>query len=105
MMVGFLGLLLMVGTGVGASAGAFVAHRRAESAADLAALAAAGAVVRGVEPCGEAERIAAANGGELRGCEPDREAVVVEVVVPGPRAFGRVTELVGRARAGPASAG
>lgn len=98
----FLGLLLMVGAATGAVTGAFVAHRRAEAAADLAALAAARAGGAGGETCVEGARVAAANGATLRRCVVDGAEVEVEVVVPGPRWLGRHAELVGRARAGPA---
>ncbi len=100
MVVAFLGLLLVIGAGTGAVAGVFVAHRRAESAADLAALAAARQLVRGGDPCPAAARIAGENGAKLEACHRDGTTVVVEVVVPGPTWLGSTPVVVGRARAG-----
>lgn len=58
------------------------ARQRAETAADLAALAGASAQVRGLDPCGPAGRVAHAQGARLVGCAPEPAAVgvVVEVV-------------------------
>lgn len=63
---------------------AVVARQRAENAADLAALAAASAQVRGEEPCAAASRVARAQGARLVHCVPESGAVrlVVEVVAP-----------------------
>ncbi len=47
---------------------AVLARHRAESGADLAALAAAVAVGTGGRPCASAARVAAGNGGRLRRC-------------------------------------
>lgn len=82
--------------------GILVDHRRAEAAADLAALAGAAALRDGADGCAAAERLARANGAVLAGCEVALETVLVEVVVD-----TGFAELVGtitaRARAGPAS--
>lgn len=83
--------------------GAVVARHRAGSAADLAALAAAGrAVLADPGACAVAEEVAAANGAVLERCTVRAGAVVeVEVAVPfrlGP--LGR-RDAAGRARAGP----
>jgi secretion/DNA translocation related TadE-like protein len=56
-------------------------RHRARAAADLAAVAAAQAWVRGGAPCGVAADLAAANGGRLRRCVVDSDAVGVAVEV------------------------
>jgi secretion/DNA translocation related TadE-like protein len=61
--------LLLVVAGVLTVRGlAVVARTRAETSADLAALAAAGQIGLGGDPCAAAGRIAARNGAQLRGC-------------------------------------
>lgn len=85
-------------------AGAYVAHRRAASAADLSALAAADAL-RGLaqgQPCQVAERIAEQNGAQLRACTiPERpESVDVRVAVPVTGPFAAVGDAIGTSRAG-----
>ncbi len=74
--VACLSVLLLVGAALGVVAAMVHAHRVAQSAADLAALAAASAVGRGGDACAAAGRIAAANGAGLDG-------------VPGVRPRGR----------------
>lgn len=97
------GVLAVVGLAVVLLAAAVVARHRAGSAADLAALAAAGRAVRGdPDPCVAAGEIAAANGASLDECVVEDRAVVrVRVSVPvelGPVGERRATA---RARAGP----
>lgn len=99
--VALLGLILLVGVALGVAAAMVVDHRRAQAAADLAALAGATAHQRGEDGCGAAGRVAVANGGTLGGCRVEGDAVVVEVRVTGPRWLGQVADLSGRARAGP----
>ncbi|MFF2142049.1 Rv3654c family TadE-like protein [Kitasatospora sp. NPDC058190] len=105
--------LAMLGTAVFAATiavGAVVAARhRAESAADLAALAAADRLL--LEPdggCGRAAGIAAAQGAGLVSCSVDRSADAVEVVAEVPVGGLPVHLPVGparaRARAGPVRA-
>ena len=81
---------------------AVTCRHRAESAADLAALAAALHVPDGpVDACAVGARIAARNGGSLRGCEVVGEEV--EIVVSRRLSLGSLggfTTVV-RARAGP----
>ncbi|MDQ2848894.1 MAG: flp pilus-assembly TadE/G-like family protein [Actinomycetota bacterium] len=82
-------------------AGAVIARHRAESAADLAALAGAAKVLTGQQSaCSAAASIAAANGAALQDCEliglDLRVTVRVDAVV-GP--IGGAA--IGRARAGP----
>lgn len=106
LVVAMTGVLLLVGAATGVVAAIFVAHRQAQAAADLAALAGATAIaVRdGRDPCGQAAGVAAANGATLSSCAVEGEDVVVEVVVTGPRWLGQDEDLTGRARAGPADA-
>jgi len=101
LVVGCIGLLLLLGAALAVVGAMVTAHRQAQAAADLAALAGAAAVVGG-DPCGEATAVAAANGASLAACAVEGRDVVVEVVVPGPRWLGADGDLTGRARAGPA---
>jgi secretion/DNA translocation related TadE-like protein len=81
---------------------ATIARHRAEGAADLAALAAAGVVRRGTGPaCDLARLVAERMATRLVGCRFDREDALVEVsaLAPGvPLSFGSPGA---RARAGP----
>lgn len=107
--------ILLVAGLLGLLAGALLAHARAQGAADLAALAAAGRLQRqsllaaadgstsggsvGVDgtPCALAETVADRNGARLGGCEAGPgNTVTLTVAVDGP--IGSVTA---RARAGP----
>ena len=101
--VACLAVLLLIGSALGVVAAMVRAHRSAQAAADLAALAAASAVARGRDPCGSAAQIAAANGAELQSCEIDGQDAVVTVEVTGPRWLGQEGDLTAEARAGPAS--
>ena len=105
--VGMLMVALLVGLHVGS---AVVARHRAESAADLAALAGAGDAVLGrTAACDRAGRIAAAAGAELSACALDGWDVLVEVRVPVPLRLGPATgsssDATARARAGPLDPG
>ncbi|MDQ1105551.1 secretion/DNA translocation related TadE-like protein [Nocardioides zeae] len=97
-MVAVLGAVAVV---LAVGAGLFVEHRRAQAAADLAALAGAGAVAEG-DPCAAAAATAGRNGAELTSCEVlDRDVrVVVAVRRDYPGGWEAVVE--GVARAGPA---
>jgi secretion/DNA translocation related TadE-like protein len=99
--VAFLGVLLLVGSALAVVGAMVVAHRTAQSAADLAALAGAGAIAHGDDPCPAAARFAAGNGARLLTCSVTAREVTVEVVVPGPRWLGQPHDLAARARAGP----
>ncbi len=99
--VSVLAVLLLVGTALAVVAGMFRAHRVAESAADLAALAAAGALARGEDACATGARIAARNDAVLVDCRTAGWEVWVAVTVPGPRWLGHGADLAARARAGP----
>jgi secretion/DNA translocation related TadE-like protein len=93
------GVLLLLGAALGMVAAVVVAHRQAQSAADLAALAGAG---ESGASCERATAVAAANGAELTACEVLGRDVLVTVQVAGPRWLGQDADLEGTARAGPA---
>ena len=99
--VAALGVLLLTGAALGVVSDIVVAHRRAESAADLAALAGAAALQRQLDPCAAARRIAAVDGATTVRCEISGEDVVVLVRVRGPRWLGQRGDLEAQARAGP----
>lgn len=61
-------LLFLAGSVVTLRASAVLARHRAETAADLAALAAATRIGTGTDPCAAARRIATANGASLLAC-------------------------------------
>ncbi|MBZ5739106.1 Rv3654c family TadE-like protein [Nocardioides mangrovi] len=99
--VACLALLMVLGAALGVVAAMVHAHRQAQSAADLAALAGAQALARGRDPCSAATAIASANDGTLASCRVDGRDVLVEVRVDGPRWLGQHGDLSGQARAGP----
>jgi secretion/DNA translocation related TadE-like protein len=99
--VSFLGVLLLVGSALAVVGAMVVAHRNAQSAADLAALAGAGAIADGGDPCPAAARLAAHNDARLQECTVTALEVTVEVTVTGPRWLGQPHDLTARARAGP----
>ena len=101
--VALAGLLLLLGSALGVVAAMVVAHRSAQAAADLAALAAATALQRGRDPCVAADDVATGNGASLTSCVVSGHDVLVDVSVDGPRWLGQEGDLVGRARAGPVS--
>ncbi len=93
------GLLVFLGGALAGVTALVVDHRRAQAAADLAALAGAGAPT---DACGAAARIAASNGALLIGCTQWGADLVVTVTVTSaawPRHDLRVSA---QARAGPA---
>jgi secretion/DNA translocation related TadE-like protein len=100
--VACLGLLVLLAAALGVVAAMVRAERRAQSAADLAALAAARSLVRGADGCAAGVRIAAANGAEVISCEVSGREVRLRVEVAGPRWLGQVADLGAEARAGPA---
>ncbi|WP_024795078.1 Rv3654c family TadE-like protein [Tomitella biformata] len=99
-----LALLLLAAAGIEIG-GAVTARHRAQSAADFAALAAAGEVALGGEGCAAALRLADRNGGELSSCVVEGADVVVRVTVALPLGLplGSVGlgPAVAAARAGP----
>ncbi|MEE3126903.1 MAG: Rv3654c family TadE-like protein [Actinomycetota bacterium] len=102
--VACLGLLLLVGLTLGEVGAWFAAHRQARAAADLAALAGAGALAgaTGHDPCATAGDVAHRNGAEVTSCTSDGSTVEVVVAVDAPSRWGPEAALVGTARAGPA---
>ena len=96
------GVLLLLGAALGVVAALVIAHRAAQSAADLAALAGATAVGRGDDACRAAAEVASANAARLTGCRPQGRVVEVSVTTAGPRWLGQSSDLSARARAGPA---
>lgn len=101
LVVACLGLLLLVGCALAVVAAMVTAHRSAQAAADLAALAGAGAVQDARDPCAAAAAVAADNGARLVRCSVAGDDVTVEVEVTGPRWLGQPHDLAARARAGP----
>ncbi len=100
--VALVGLLVMVGAALSVVGAMFAAHRTAQAAADLAALAGASAFQRTGEPCAAAGATAQANGALLDDCVVEGADVRVVVVVRGPRWRGLVlADLVAESRAGP----
>ncbi|WP_312854044.1 Rv3654c family TadE-like protein [Tsukamurella spumae] len=77
------------------------ARHRAQSAADLAALAGAASAIDVDAACAAADRLARANAGSLRACSVDGFEVVVRVGVPVSLAVFGADEAVAVARAGP----
>jgi secretion/DNA translocation related TadE-like protein len=100
--VAVVGLLVLVGAALGVAGAMVHAHRVAQSAADLAALAGAQAGQRGEAPCAAAATVAAANTATVESCEVDGFDVLLEVTVPGPHWLGQRHDLSAQARAGPA---
>jgi len=102
--VALAGVLALVGVAVVLVGAAVVARHRAGAAADLAALAAAGAAVQGdPRACAVAGELAAANAATLDSCAVGAGAVV-ELYVHVPVRLGPlgVLDARARARAGPA---
>lgn len=98
-----LGVLVAVAAALGLVVAVVVHHRAAQAAADLAALAGAGAAVRGEDACAAADGVARANDAVLVGCRAEGRAVVwVQVRVTGPRWLGHGVDPTAEARAGPA---
>jgi secretion/DNA translocation related TadE-like protein len=98
-----LGVLVAVAAGLGLVTSVVVHHRAAQSAADLAALAGAGAAVRGEDACAAAETVARANDASLVDCRAAASREVwVQVRVTGPRWLGQGIDPTAEARAGPA---
>ncbi len=101
--VACLGLLLVVGLALGEVGAWFAAHRQARAAADLAALAGAGALSGAIgDPCATAGDVARRNGADVTSCTSDGTSVEVVVEVPAPSRWGPEAALIGTARAGPA---
>ena len=97
-----MGLLGVVSVFVAALGGVVAEQRRVATAADLAALAAAGAVQSGADACAAASSVARRNGGRLRSCRVSGDVVAVEVVRGERVVLGRGVRVSAQARAGPA---
>ncbi|MEP6630778.1 MAG: Rv3654c family TadE-like protein [Lapillicoccus sp.] len=103
LVVGAVGVVLALVVGALGVVSAVVASHRAQSAADLAALAAAGALVRGEAPgaaCAVAGRIAARGGGSIASCRTGDD-LTVEVLVRVVATVPQVGAATARSRAGP----
>jgi secretion/DNA translocation related TadE-like protein len=103
--VACLAVLVLVAAALGVVAAMVRAHRIAQSAADLAALAVADAVRSGRDPCAAGRSVAEANRALLVSCDLDGADALVTVTVAGPHWLGQVADLSARARAGPAGPG
>jgi secretion/DNA translocation related TadE-like protein len=105
-LIAFTGLAVVAAVGGLTSGAATVARHRAETAADLAALAAASRAAEGFDDgCAVAARIAEANGGRLKECSlvgPLAELTVEKTLTAG--RLGRY-RIAARARADPAGQG
>ena len=99
--LGMTGVLLLVGAALGLVGALVVDHRRAEAAADLAALVGATATARGEPGCAAAGQVAQLNDARLLDCSVDGATVTVRVRVDGPAWLGQQADLEARARAGP----
>ncbi|TWS24484.1 hypothetical protein FK268_11245 [Tsukamurella sputi] len=77
------------------------ARHRAQSAADLAALAGAAGAIDAEEACAAADRLARANDGALRACGVEGFTVTVRVSVPVSLSVFGDGEALAVARAGP----
>lgn len=98
LVVAMAGVLMFVMTGLSAAGGLVTAQRRAQAAADLAALAGASSLD---DPCAGARDNALANAAALESCRVDGDEVTVEVSVAGPRVPWRDVRVTAEARAGP----
>lgn len=99
--VALLGVLLLLTAALGVAEAMVAAHRRAQAAADLAALAGAQAYQQARDPCGAAAEVADGNGAVLDDCTTTGPDVLVTVRVEGPHWLGARGDLSARARAGP----
>jgi secretion/DNA translocation related TadE-like protein len=96
------GVLVLLGAALAVVTALVAAHRAAQSAADLAALAGARGVGSGSDGCASATQVAAANGARVTACVVTGRVVDIEVEVPGPHWLGQTADLTARSRAGPA---
>jgi len=98
--VAMIGLIVSVTVGTSGAVGVVAGHRRAQSAADLSALAGATTLQNGGDACARASVIAGRNGADLHRCQVDGTEVVV-IVARRLRLPGLPMELRARGRAGP----
>jgi secretion/DNA translocation related TadE-like protein len=99
-LVAVLAVAAITAGGIGVT---IAAHRRAQAAADLGALAGAGAAQTGDDACAAARRVVARNGADLATCAVSGAVIQVEVRVALPGLLGD-GEVRARSRAGPAVA-
>ncbi len=99
--VSMMGVLVTVTLAAAGVVGVVAAHRVAQSAADLAALAGAAALQDGGDACGRAAAVADRNQARLTGCEVAGWNVSVVVTADTARLPGGVLDLSARGRAGP----
>jgi secretion/DNA translocation related TadE-like protein len=102
--IGLLAVLLFVAAVSVGTVAIVLAHRRAQVAADLAALAGAAALQRGDEPCAAVNRIADRHRVTVTRCRVAGLTVDVATAVELPVALGGA-DVAARARAGPATPG
>jgi len=107
LMLAAVGVLLLVGVGGLAVSSAVAAMHRARAAADLGALAAAGALARGLpgqEACAAGLRVVRANAASAQACRPagDGSVTVVATAPAGLRLSGLAWTARAVGRAGPA---
>lgn len=101
--IALLGVLLLLTTAFAVAEAMVSDHRRAQAAADLAALAGAQAIQQAEDGCAAATTIAGANGAALADCQVQGQDVVVTTRVAGPRWLGAYGDLSAQARAGPST--
>ncbi|GAA1943439.1 Rv3654c family TadE-like protein [Nocardioides hwasunensis] len=99
LVVAMAGVLMFVMVGLAAAGGLVTAQRRAQAAADLAALAGAASPELA---CSRAAEVALANTAVLDRCLVEGREVRVEVSVAGPPVPWREVRVTAEARAGPA---
>jgi len=100
-----LGLLVLLAAALGVVAAMVHAQRRAQTAADLGALAAAQALADGADGCAAGVRVAGANGAAITSCQVAGREVRLQVEVAGPHWLGQTADLSAEARAGPSGSG
>ena len=99
LVVAMAGVLMFVMAGLAAAGGLVTAQRRAQAAADLAALAGAASLD---DACARARDVALANAAALDACVVDGATVRVTTSVAGPDVPWRDVRVTAEARAGPA---
>lgn len=96
------GVLIVITAAAAIIGKAHVAHRRAASAADLAALAAAQVLVDGSgDPCARATSVAGVNGAGVTACAIEGETVLITTSVPVDLGGLGLLDASASARAGP----
>jgi len=100
--VAMMAVLMSITLGGTVVGSAVIARHRAQAAADLAALAAAGRIASGPQSaCGFAGSVAAANGAKVSGCTVEELDVVVTVEVAVSLGSLGIAPAAAAARAGP----